>query len=264
MDSNITKYQKDLDALIIRGRNLYYGLYNEFSGEFKERIEKLPKEIQIEIKNSSFIDHYNSWYNESLSLIKQLMPERLEDFIAYYKQPKRKSLTYETYTISDYLVNLRVYDGWGKELFKSSTIIYKYEQQFGILKSLETRFNSSLFEIKQLLQADLFDSEIDAAKELCKKGFYRAAGAICGVVIEKHLSEVCVQREIKISKKNPTINDCNQLLKDNDVIDTPTWRYIQRLRDLRNLCDHKKTEEPTENNIKDLIEGTDKVIKTVY
>ena len=264
MDSNITKYQKDLDALIIRGRNLYYGLYNEFSGEFKERIEKLPKEIQIEIKNSSFIDHYNSWYNESLSLIKQLMPERLEDFIAYYKQPKRKSLTYETYTISDYLVNLMVYDGWGKELFKSSTIIYKYEQQFGILKSLETRFNSSLFEIKQLLQADLFDSEIDAAKELCKKGFYRAAGAICGVVIEKHLSEVCVQREIKISKKNPTINDYNQLLKDNDVIDTPTWRYIQRLGDLRNLCDHKKTEEPTENNIKDLIEGTDKVIKTVY
>lgn len=264
MESNISKYQQDLSALIIRGQNLYYGLYNEFSNEYKGQITKLPKEIQADIKKCSFKDHYNSWYNESLSLIRQLMPERLEDFIAYYKQPKRKSLTYETYTISDYLVNLMAYDGWGKELFKSSTIIYKYEQQFQILKSLETRFNSSLYDIKQLLQADLFDSEIDAAKELCKKGFYRAAGAICGVVIEKHLSEVCIQREIKVSKKNPVINDYNQLLKDNDVIDTPTWRYIQRLGDLRNLCDHKKTEEPTEDNIKDLIEGTDKVIKTVY
>ena len=264
MESNITKYQNDLNALIIRGQNLYYGLYNEFSTEYKGQIAKLPKEKQVEIKKCSFKNHYNAWYNESLSLIRQLMPERLEDFIAYYKQPKRKSLTYETYTISDYLVNLMAYDGWGKELYKSSTIIYKYEQQFQILKSLETRFNSSLYDIKQLLQADLFDSEIDAARELCKKGFYRASGAICGVVIEKHLSEVCTQREIKVSKKNPAINDYNQLLKDNDVIDTPTWRYIQRLGDLRNLCDHKKTDEPTEDNIKDLIEGTDKIIKTVY
>lgn len=264
MESNITKYQKDLNALIIRGQNLYYGLYNEFSKEYKAQISKLDKEIQEKICKSSFKNHYNSWYNESLSLIRQLMPERLEDFVAYYKQPKRKTLTYATYTISDYLVNLMAYDGWGKELFKSSTIIYKYEQQFQILKSLETRFNSSLYDIKQLLQADLFDSEIDTARELCKKGFYRAAGAICGVVIEKHLSEVCIQREIKVSKKSPAINDYNQLLKDNDVIDTPTWRYIQRLGDLRNLCDHKKTEEPTEDNIKDLIEGTDKIIKTVY
>ena len=110
----------------------------------------------------------------------------------------------------------------------------------------------------------MFDSEIDAARELCKKGFYRAAGAICGVVIEKHLGEVCVQREIKANKKNPAINDYNQLLKDNDVIDIPTWRFIQRLGDLRNLCDHNKNEEPTKENINDLIDGTDKIIKTVY
>ena len=155
MESNITKYQKDLNALIIRGQNLYYGLYNEFSKEYKAQISKLDKEIQEKICKSSFKNHYNSWYNESLSLIRQLMPERLEDFVAYYKQPKRKTLTYATYTISDYLVNLMAYDGWGKELFKSSTIIYKYEQQFQILKSLETRFNSSLYDIKQLLQADL-------------------------------------------------------------------------------------------------------------
>lgn len=263
MESNIAKYQKDLKSLIQRGLSLYYGLYNEFYKEYKTEIAKLDKDVQELIKSSSFKDKYNSWYNESLALIKQLMPERLEDFVAYYKLPKRKEYDYETYTISDYLIGLVKTRG-SQYVFKPSSIITKYSQQYQILKSLETRFESSLFDIKQLLQADLFDSEIDAARELCKKGFYRAAGAICGVVIEKHLSEVCIQREIKVSKKNPAINDYNQLLKDNDVIDTPTWRYIQRLGDLRNLCDHKKTEEPTEDNIKDLIEGTDKVIKTVY
>lgn len=263
MESNIAKYKKDLESLIKRGLSLYYGLYNEFYKEYKTEISKLDKDVQELIKSSSFKDKYNSWYNESLVVIKQLMPERLEDFVAYYKLPKRKEYTYETYTISDYLVGLVLTRG-SEYVFKPSSIIKKYDQQYQILKSLETRFDSSLFDIKQLLQADLFDSEIDVAKELCKKGYYRAAGAICGVIIEKHLSEVCIKRDIKVSKKNPTINDYNQSLKDNDVIDIPTWRYIQRLGDLRNLCDHKKTEEPTEDNIKDLIGGTDKVIKTIY
>ncbi len=263
MESNISQYKKDLETLIQQGLNLYYGLYHEFHSEFKVDISKLNKDIQELIRKNTFKDKYNSWYNESLAVIKQLMPERLDDFVAYYKLPKRKEFTYETYTISDYLVGLVLKQG-SEYVFNPSSIIQKYEQQYQILKSLKTRFNSSLYDIKQLLQADLFDSEIDAAKELCKKGFYRASGAICGVVIEKHLGEICIQRGIKVNKKNPAINDYNQLLKDNDVIDTPTWRFIQRLGDLRNLCDHKKVEEPTKENIKDLIEGADKVIKTVF
>ena len=263
MESNISKYQEDLKKLIQQGQNLFYGLYHEFYKEYKDEIEKLDNDVQEKIKRNTFKGNYNSWYNESLALIRQLMPERLEDFVAYYKFPKRKEFTYETYTISDYLISLVITRG-SEYIFKPSTIIKKFDQQYQILKSLEARFNSSLYDIKQLLQADLFDSEIDAAKELNKKGFYRAAGAICGVVIEKHLSEVCFKRGIKITKKNPAINDYNQQLKDNDVIDIPTWRYIQRLGDLRNLCNHKKTEEPTKENIDDLIEGTDKIIKTIF
>lgn len=38
-----------------------------------------------------------------------------------------------------------------------------------------------------------------------------------------------------ITKKNPTINDYNQQLKDSDIIDTTTWCFIQHLADLRNL-----------------------------
>lgn len=258
MESNNTKYKEDLQSLIERGKLLLYGLYNEFSNKVE-----LDKETKESIKKLSFKKNYNSWYNESLVVIKQLMPDRLDDFIAYYKQPKRKVYNYETYTISDYLIGL--VKTFGNRLaFEPSSIITKYEQQFMIVKSLSKRFDSSLYDIKQLVQADMFDSEIDAAKELNKKGFHRAAGAICGVVIEKHLHGVCEARGIAISKKNPAINDYNELLKSNDVIDIPTWRLIQRLGDLRNLCDHNKTDEPTKENINDLIDGADKIIKTVY
>ena len=36
------------------------------------------------------------------------------------------------------------------------------------------------------------------------------------------------------------------------------------LADIRNLCDHNKAKEPTEQQVTDLIDGTHKVLKTVY
>lgn len=260
MESNIKKYENDLKALIERGHQLLFGLYNEFSDE----VEDLSKETKELLSKYSFKEQYHPWYNESLSVIKQLMPARYDDFVNLYKQPNRKKYTYETYTISDYLVGLISKNAFGEYNFKPSSIINKFEQQVQIIESLNSRFSSSLFDITQLVQADVFDSEIDSAKELNKKGFLRAAGAICGVVIEKHLHQVCTSRGITISKKSPTINDYNGLLKDNNVIDIPTWRLIQRLGDIRNLCDHNKDEEPTKDNITDLINGTDKIIKTIF
>ena len=56
----------------------------------------------------------------------------------------------------------------------------------------------------------------------------------------------------------------NQVLKDRDVIDIVMWRFIQRLGDIRNLCDHNKEEEPTQAAVAELIDGTDRVIKTIF
>lgn len=80
----------------------------------------------------------------------------------------------------------------------------------------------------------------------------------------KNISTICDKRGIKPSKKNPCINDYNQLLKDEGIIDTPTWRKISYLADIRNLCDHNKREEPTKEQLKDLVDGTEKTIKTVF
>ena len=56
----------------------------------------------------------------------------------------------------------------------------------------------------------------------------------------------------------------NDALKEDQVIDIPTWRFIQHLADLRNLCDHKKKREPNTEEIEDLLNGVDKVSKTVF
>jgi hypothetical protein len=110
----------------------------------------------------------------------------------------------------------------------------------------------------------LFDSELDAARELLKNKFVRAAGAVAGVVLERHLAQVCANHNIAIAKKNPNISNLNDLLKKANVIDTAQWRFIQHLGDLRNLCDHNKKKEPTVDEIGDLIAGVEKISKTLF
>jgi hypothetical protein len=115
-----------------------------------------------------------------------------------------------------------------------------------------------------LLQADIFDSELEAADHLLKNKFARAAGALAGVVLERHLGEVCSSHNITLRKKDPTISDLNDALKAASVIDTAQWRSIQHLGDLRNLCDHNKQVEPTAEQVRDLLTGVAKVTKTTF
>ena len=133
-----------------------------------------------------------------------------------------------------------------------------------MLKAAKARFESSLYEIRQLVQADLLDSELEAAEVLAKHKFTRAAGALAGVVLERHLAQVCADRKLPTGKKNPTIADFNETLKAGGAIDLPQWRFIQHLADIRNLCDHSRTPEPTADQVTDLLAGAKKVTKTVY
>lgn len=113
-------------------------------------------------------------------------------------------------------------------------------------------------------RADLFDSELDAARELARNKFGRAAGALAGVVLEKHLAEVCQNHSVKIRKKRPTIANYNGALKDAEVVDIPTWRFVQHLADIRNICDHDRKTEPTPAQVDDLVSGVEKTIKTLF
>lgn len=266
--TNLTKYKDDLKQLLdtakVISQDLEYRYYSQ------EKIKKLDKEEQALIKklNLFFETHYQSWYTEALAVVKQLIPDRLVEFIDLYKgDGKRKDITATSFNIQDWLKGSRVsanrYTG-EKPFDDYAAVVMRFNNQRQILASAEKRFTSSLLDIKQLVQADFFDSELDVSKELIKKGFYRAAGVICGVIIEKHLAQVCSNHNVTIAKRNPTIADLNDSLKSSEVIDISSWRFIQRLGDLRNLCGHNKDKEPTKEDTTELIEGTDKLIKTIF
>lgn len=110
----------------------------------------------------------------------------------------------------------------------------------------------------------MFDSELEAAKVLFKNGFLRAAGAIAGVVLEKHLIQVCNNYKINLRKRKPTISDYNEALKKYGIIDVPLWRNIQRLGDIRNLCVHGREREPAVDEVEELVNGVEKIIMTLF
>ena len=267
MTPNLEKYKKDLSALIALGEQLFMAIQFECYPEKteKELAKRLKSEANDVLANLlSFRESYQTWYSEAKALIRQVLPDRLSDFVRHYEKPKtRKDISYENYRIEDYLQGLMLTRG-GDTVVGPDAAIQLFRQQLNIVKAVKARFESSLFDIRQLVQSDLFDSELESAGALAKSGFNRAAGAVAGVVLEKHLGQVCENHGIKVSKRNPTIGDFNDLLKQSDVMEVPQWRFIQHLGDLRNLCDHAKKVEPTKEHVADLIEGVSKVIKTLF
>jgi hypothetical protein len=269
MSTNLDRYKKDLDLLIATGGQLENALSAEcYPEEFKAEVTKVLGDKAEEFLSAlpAFGESYQRWYSEAKALIKQLLPDRLADFVRHYEKPKpRKEISFENYRIEDCLQGLTVTRGWDKEkVVGKDAAIPHFRQQVAILKAVKARFESSLFDIQQLVRADLFDSELDAARELAKNKFLRAGGAVAGVVLEKHLTQVCVNHSIKITKKAPGISDLNDLLKAANVLDVPQWRFIQHLGDIRNLCDHSKATEPTASQVDDLITGVAKITKTLF
>lgn len=242
--SKYDEIKTELQEIIKEGEKLYAAL--EFVGN--KQINDLHY----------FVLNYEAWYSKAFLAVKQLQPDRLDDFKKLYEDKTRKSLDIATYCISDALRTIQ----HNRNYYGPWTAALCVLRQVNIVEACLDALDSKLRDIRTILQADVFDSEIDTAKHLLYLGYIRAAGAICGVILEKHFATVCTKRGIIMEKKNPTISEYNNILKDiaYDIIE---WRRIQRLGDIRNLCDHNKNREPTKDEVSELISGTEKTIKTV-
>ena len=263
---NLEQYKGDLGRLIENGAMLKLAMEYECDPEkTEEQLRRRRGEKATDVLRNlpSFSAEYQAWYSEAKTLVRQLLPDRLDDFSSYYEKP-RKAVTYESYRISDYLLELEKTNPLGRVFVGPSAAIPRFAQQLAIVKAVSNRFESSLFDIKQLVQADLFDSELEAAKALVKHDFLRAAGALAGVVMERHLAQVCDNHGIPLHKKTPSIADFNDKLKEAEVIDISQWRFNQHLGDIRNLCDHDKDAEPTKEQVNDLVDGVRKLTKTLF
>lgn len=272
MSKKSKRFEADLDRLITQGELLHDTLQHEF---LRHEFDKMLAASFSKKAGKKYVDNlpdfqsaYQAWYSEALALVKQTLPDRHKDFVSYYEYPRvRKNLDFGNYRIMDYLQGVVSSRGTGpykKIIVDGSAALLAFRQQLAIVKAARATLASTLLELTTILQADLFDSETDSAEALANAGFLRAAGAVCGVVIEKHLQQVCANHNVKLGRKKITIAVLNDALKDSQVLSIPDWRFVQHLGDIRNLCDHAKTQEPTKDQINDLVAGTRKILTTVF
>lgn len=225
---------------------------------------KIFKQLQLaKSDDGTFRYKYQSWYSKVLPVIEFLAPDRAKEFKSYYEiDPKRKSLGYGTYVIQDFL------KGVGPDRFvypdfdSVGQVLNCCVNQHSIVQSVVDRLETSLVNIRGSIYSELLDDEILAASTLRKINL-RAAGALCGVIIERHLQNLATKHLIKLTKANPTISDLNEALKAANVIDLPVWRKVSYLADIRNICSHKKDKDPSTTQVDDLIDGANWLTKNV-
>jgi hypothetical protein len=217
-----------------------------------------------EKKEEQFQYNYQRWYTKALKAVQSLAPDRYAEFRGYYEiDPKRKSLGYGTYVIQDYFKGVAPSRLNYPNFDTQQQVLQCFFNQLSILNSIAERITSIISDIEGALYAELQDSEVVVARQLTKIS-PRAAGALVGVVIEGHLQKVASAHGVKVAKKNPTIADLNDPLKAAGVIDTPTWQKISYLADLRNLCSHKKDNEPSKEQVEELVQGAEWLTKNVF
>lgn len=238
---------------------------SELQALLADESELLKLVLKIE-DTVNFGTRYQGWYSRAIKIVEALAPDRLPEFRSYYEvDRKRKSFSIDTYTIQDYVMAFgAAQDIHGKPKWNANNIVaLRIVNQIQILASLASRLDSVLADVTGHLFAELQDGELRAAGELLKIS-PRAAGALAGVVLERHLQRVATNHEIQIKKANPTIGDLNDPLKAGGVYEVAVWRKVQYLGDIRNLCSHSKGAEPTREQVDEMLRDVDQCVKTIF
>ncbi|MCB1593037.1 MAG: HEPN domain-containing protein [Alphaproteobacteria bacterium] len=262
MKPEIRKLEKDYKALLKLGAEILLDLHYEHLSSEKKIEKNDPKWKSVK---GCFMRKYHDWYSQASAFLRQILPERYDEFVDLYRpDPARQRVDITTYKIQDWIKGHKANQNeHGKKVFEDlQATIMNFQTQLNILKSTATYFKSSLYDIRKILQADLHQSELDSARELLRNGHEGAAAIVAGLALEKHLEGVCVHRGLEV-QKNGGIEALSDFLKEHELIDATNWRLINKLGDLRNQCGSEGQGEPDAREIGDLIEGAEKIIRTV-
>lgn len=229
--------------------------------KLNEGAVRISNIIDGKSKDGKFPYEYQNWYTKAIRLISFLAPDRAPEFKSYYEiDAKRKSIGWGTWVIQDYIKGVvPIASGFDSDERAKLSLL----NQHTILQSLWSRIDGVLSNAELAIFSEIKDAELVTCHQLLRIS-PRAAGALAGVVLESYLQKILNSHGIKLRKKTPTVSDLNDPLKREGVYDTPTWRKISYLGDIRNLCSHKKNTEPTEEQVQELIEGVNWVTKNVF
>lgn len=126
------------------------------------------------------------------------------------------------------------------------------------LAALDDYKNGYLTSLKNLVQAEVFDSELEQAQELLSSGYKLAAAVIAGVVLETTLRDLCLQNGLSLGK----LDKMNAELAKIGAYNKLQQKRITALADIRNSAAHGKPEEFSGDDVTMMIRDIEQFLIT--
>jgi hypothetical protein len=123
----------------------------------------------------------------------------------------------------------------------------------GVLKAAEDDYASGqLVQLRQLVQAEVFDDFLEQAEHLLSSGYHQAAGVIAGCVLEDGLRKLCAKHAIPITDR-PKLDTMNADLAKAGVYNKLAQKRITAIADLRNKAAHGEWTVFSEQDVREMV-----------
>jgi hypothetical protein len=113
-----------------------------------------------------------------------------------------------------------------------------------------------LCSVQNLVQAEVFSTELEQARELLSAGYHVAAAVICGTVLETNLRTLCDAQSLSPGKLDKMNSDLAKAGQYNSLVQ----KRITALAGIRNSAAHGKIAEFSAQDVHSMIEDVERLV----
>ena len=134
------------------------------------------------------------------------------------------------------------------------------ESGLGVLRAaLEDVEQGHLATLEDMATAEVFSDFLDQADHLLQNGYAAPAASLAGAVLENGLRSIAERNEIVI-KARDDLSALNSRLGAKGIYNRLRQKEVSVWIDVRNLADHGRFDDLTEENVEGLIRGVRSVL----
>lgn len=112
--------------------------------------------------------------------------------------------------------------------------------------------SGALFQVRTLIEAELFDDFLEQAEILLSAGYFQPAAVVCGAVLEDGLRSLCTNNGIVLADR-PKLDSMNADLARVGIYSKLVQKRIAALADLRNKAAHGQWDEFVAEDVDDML-----------